>query len=468
VAGSSGLQVYIGATSADLAKGLEDAKRQIEGWAREATRGLGTAGASAKAAGREFGSLGESVKAFARDQRSEARAVSFFVGELSQIVPVSGSAKMAISGIGQAFVGGAGIASMVGLAVAAVGALALAFRNAREESEGINREIIKLESKLSVIRMTVAGGSIAGAKTQLDHEIDAKMAEIRALNRDLDEKRSSVVRFMPGEAVVEEKLRKAMLELELIRAEGEAKLTELERREAEKRAQIAEEEQRRKVKATKDAYDARLEDARFRAREGEGYGISEDANLLGGPAKIQGATQAQKALNAEVARSIDLQKQWGQALGSTFAQFLTGQITAKQALASLLATAIRQIGANAAVTATEGAKAVAGVPIIGPALAITTMAELFAAVIAMQGQVGSAAGGYRVPDWVGSAGAPTMLHGGEHVLPKSIARNYEGGGRRGGGLTMNLYGAGDARDVRRMLEEELPRVYRRLQRQGAL
>ena len=453
-ANSSSLRftVEVATDQADQAlKAMTLAFNQAGAQARIAMQGIG--GAS-KGAGAEVVSLGDKIKGFAREQRSEARAVSFFVGELSQIVPVSGSAKMALSGIGQAFVGGAGIASMVGVAVASAGALALALRNAREESSGLNREIVGLESRLRVIAMVGAGGALGGARTQLDEDISSKMAEIRGLNQQLDEKRKSAVRFLPGEAVVEEKLRKAWLELEIIRAEGAKRITELERQESEKRVKIAEDEQKRKQKTAADAYAERLEEARWMARGGEAYGLSEDANLLAKP------TAAQKTYNAEVERSIDLQKQWGQALGDVFSQMITGQMSARDAFKAILSMAIRQIITSAMVASAKSAEhgAAAG----GPVGAAGALAFTQALVLGLLGSLPSARGGW----WdTGSYEGLAMVHQREMVLP---AREAEAVRRGAGGITINV-AAFDGQSAGRVFtahDGEVQRALRKAQRRA--
>lgn len=111
------------------------------------------------------------------------------------------------------------------------------------------------------------------------------------------------------------------------------------------------------------------------------------------------------------------------------------------------------IGANAAEAGSGAAASQASIPIIGPYLALAAMAAVFAGVIAMQGKVPSAAGGFNIPSGLNPI---TQLHEQEMVLPADIANPLRdsiagGGGGLGGGTTIVIQAA-DARSFADMLD----------------
>lgn len=115
--------------------------------------------------------------------------------------------------------------------------------------------------------------------------------------------------------------------------------------------------------------------------------------------------------------------------------------TAKTAEAAVV------VPAQAAEAAGGAASAVAGIPIVGPAMAIAA----FAAVMAMvKGGLRSASGGFDIPSGVNPM---TQLHAEEMVLPAHIAnplRDSLAGGGSGGGINVHIT-AMDSQDVHRAL-----------------
>jgi hypothetical protein len=115
------------------------------------------------------------------------------------------------------------------------------------------------------------------------------------------------------------------------------------------------------------------------------------------------------------------------------------------------------VAANAAQAGSGAAASQAGIPIVGPMLAVAAMAAVFAAVMAMNKRK-SAAGGYDIPKGLNPM---TQLHEEEMVLPQKYAnviRRLEGqgeGGGQGGGTT-NVFNinALDAHSVRKLIKRE--------------
>lgn len=104
--------------------------------------------------------------------------------------------------------------------------------------------------------------------------------------------------------------------------------------------------------------------------------------------------------------------------------FLTAETTATGTAAAATATikgteTTTVVGANAAQAGSGAAKAMAGIPYVGPILALAAMAAIFAAVMGMA----SAEGGYDIPHGVNPM---TQLHEEEMVLPKQFANVIRG------------------------------------------
>src|SRR5207249_3055785 len=89
---------------------------------------------------------------------------------------------------------------------------------------------------------------------------------------------------------------------------------------------------------------------------------------------------------------------------------------------------------NAAVAGSAAAAAVAGIPFVGPAIAIETGLAMQQAVLATFGPPAAAARGWDLP----SGGPfPTLLHSREMVLPEEIADVIRGGG--GGDVHVHVH-----------------------------
>jgi len=178
----------------------------------------------------------------------------------------------------------------------------------------------------------------------------------------------------------------------------------------------------------------------------------------------------QAAYNATVKQSTALQTQWGSAIGEVMGRLATGQMTAKQAVQQIgqmiiqqvVQSAIAQITANAATAASGAAASQAGVPVVGPVLAVTAMGAMMASVLGLLTSLPSARGGW----WdTGNYQGLAMVHEREMVLP---AREADMIRRGAGGMTINV-NAYDGRGFERVLTNNssaLSRELRRMQRRG--
>lgn len=137
-----------------------------------------------------------------------------------------------------------------------------------------------------------------------------------------------------------------------------------------------------------------------------------------------------------------------------------------------VAAAGTQVTADGVAAGAGAAKSVAGIPIIGPGLALGAMAATIAAVFALKGKLKSASGGYDIPAGLNPL---TQLHQEEMVLPAQYAnviRDMAGasggggsGGQAGNSVTYNDYSGKLSRDQIRqnakIIAEELSRVTKR-------
>jgi hypothetical protein len=107
-----------------------------------------------------------------------------------------------------------------------------------------------------------------------------------------------------------------------------------------------------------------------------------------------------------------------------------------EALAIQAATAVKWILTEAAKAAAGAFSAMAGIPIVGPALAVAAGAATFVAVEALVSHVASAQGGFeRVP----YDNMPAVLHKDEQVLPAQYAEGLRNLVAGGGGVTNHFH-----------------------------
>lgn len=164
---------------------------------------------------------------------------------------------------------------------------------------------------------------------------------------------------------------------------------------------------------------------------------------------------------------------------TTLGRWVAGQLTSIQAWASGQSMAIKatETTTNVAKDAVQGGaaagKAMAGIPYVGPVLALAAMAAIFAAIMSLGGGGGgstttttmtelpSAAGGFDIPAGINPL---TQLHEREMVLPAEHADAIRGMAGGGGGGPMNVtIHALDGASVRRVLMDnkgELARALR--------
>jgi len=172
-------------------------------------------------------------------------------------------------------------------------------------------------------------------------------------------------------------------------------------------------------------------------------------------------------------------KSMGTAFGDAFTGMIQGTQTVESSIKSMLKAtlkaildvAIASITASAAKAAAEAAASQAGIPIVGPALAVGAMAAMEALVMGLIDSLPSAAGGYDIPT---SVNPVIQAHGGEMVLPRDIAeplRANLGAGAGGGNdhVHVHIHDAIDGDSVRRVVKsDQFIRAVREARREGRM
>jgi len=177
--------------------------------------------------------------------------------------------------------------------------------------------------------------------------------------------------------------------------------------------------------------------------------------------------EATKALMNEVLQSFIqmIAKQLTQHVTMENAKLLWTKLTKKQEVTAVETAATEESAAEVsaagvvatanAVKAGSGAAASqASIPYVGPVLAVAAMASILAAVMALKGNLNSAAGGY----WDVPHDQLAQIHKNEMVLPaqhsarlRELLEGGEDGGLGGGGSTTNItINAVDAASVNRL------------------
>jgi hypothetical protein len=439
-------------------------------------------GPAVRSAGTEIGGLTESIKKFVSEERSQARTAGFFVREIAEIVPVSGEAKGALTQLGGALLGGGIVGIGLAAAVGAVRLLTAAWREeaeaAKKAAEGNARAIDALQGRLESVRR--ARMSPAEVDKESLDVVRMQMEGNNALIAGL-EKRNALIRdqikyleYTPRELGENEQRirqakeqnyqleRRAEILAETVRLEVQnADAAEAARRAAQGQADV-------EIRQTK----AKVGDvAPWRRVDMSTEVVGRDDQLKLGK-QLDFATERQELYNEQVEASIALAQEWGDAIGSALGDLATRQITigeamaqvAKTVLQSIIKSAIAQITANAAVTGTEAAKSQAGIPVVGPALAVAAMSAMSALVMAQLSNVPSAAGGW----WdTGNYTGLAMVHPRELIADEPLANAIRSGGSRG--WTVNIVGPMDGRSVERVFASNqgpIAKIRRRWDRRG--
>lgn len=156
----------------------------------------------------------------------------------------------------------------------------------------------------------------------------------------------------------------------------------------------------------------------------------------------------------QLKKQLQLEQQVAQGIMTAFGDAMASVVTdadnaGKAMLLALVKAARAAVMAYAASAAAGGASSQAGIPVIGPALAVAAAGTLFGFVEALVEKIPSARGGYDIPSGINPL---TQLHENEMVLPADIANPLRENLGAGGGDWHVSISAIDGPSVQRMVE----------------
>jgi len=173
------------------------------------------------------------------------------------------------------------------------------------------------------------------------------------------------------------------------------------------------------------------------------------------------AVKLSESAKKELDEEIAVAKGIGQAFGATFAGIADGTMNAAGAFKTLakavIEAAVKSVEAYAASAAAAAYFAEAGIPVVGPILGAAAAATAGAFVLALVGNIPSAAGGYDIPAGLNPV---VQTHAREMILPAHLADGFRnmidggggpGGGGGGGGPHVHIH-AMDGVSVQRVVE----------------
>lgn len=445
---------------------------------------------------------------FGRQQRMEAKAAMYYADTMAAFLPVGREYQHVLMAIGEVMVGGLGIGAAISVAALAASMLtkhlldggeaakaaAEEHRKAAEKMEASYRKAAEQLQKAGFAKVAGPGGE---ARFEALQDRDVTRREVSRLEGELAEKQAERARLealwarLRPEERDRARLQFAREELPLVEAlaEQRRKLQAIDEAAAADVSKAAHEERLKRferenelvpqVDAHVRAYYRHLEEEGAKRNREErdralfgGQGFAELESPAFASAELDAAMAGAKAYEAAQRRKQKAVEEFAQVAGSALLDVAMGErnlgevarSVAKSIAKDLIQLAVKSIITSAFSAGAKSFDSQAAFPVVGPALGAGAMATSIATILGLLGSLPSARGGW----WdTGSYEGLMWIHQRERVLSAPEAEESRRGGS-GRGLTVNISGAADSRDVRRMLEEELPRVYRRLQRDGAL
>jgi hypothetical protein len=462
-------------------KAMTTAFNQAGVAAQTSFRGMG---AAAQGAGTQIASTERRVSSFKESLSRSREAAMFFTSSLGAFGAEGRTAQIAISGVAGALLGGGGVL----LALQAVNVAARLFaETSREEAEASRKAAeaareraaayAKTRVELERLRYTQAGG--AGEVFDADRANREANKQVAEAQRVFNEARAAYDRakaaIPAARDLSDEDANRYYGNLRKLYAGVSSAAGELAAAEAN-RASVSEIGSRR-ASAAIDSETAALGRRNDALQDGLDlqastvgpdtpyrYSMQDDPNQKvstsflpiddGLKVSQKEIERGQEKYNDQLRASIALNQQWGDAIGSVVGAVMTGQATVGQAMAqvgqmivkSVVQSAIAQITANASTAASGAAASQAGIPVVGPVLAISAMGAMLSAVMGLMSNLPSARNGW----WdTGSYEGLMWIHANERVLNAKEAQDSRSGGGVGG-PTLNVY-AYDAKGFDRVL-----------------
>lgn len=362
----------------------------------------------------------------------------------------------------------------------------VAILEAQKALKDVNRELEAYRASAELSSQREKTKTDAGTDAATDKENKARRD---AFARAHAQEKREVEQHAAQLAAIELKWTKAGLdEAAKARADAAADLAKLSKRDVAARAAIEkglrrelesiEEKAAAKSAAEKDRLDKQREQAEQRNAE------RRVATLLDLDAKIansrreryeqerQWAAERDQAEEASAQAKLQTQRQIAIGVADAWATAFVSIATKNSSVSKAIIKATIQsaqvaVQAAAASAAAQAAFSQAGIPIIGPALAVGASAAVFGLVSAYLDRIPSARGGFDIPAGINPL---TQLHEREMVLPASIAEplraQLASGG--GGGVTVHL-SAIDGPSVQRFVESQgFRRAIAEAQRNGGI
>jgi len=460
---------------------------------RQVMQGMGSDATSVRPALEEHGSLISSLSEKLREHRTEhvqtARAVHSFTSELEGIIGPGNEAAKALGMV----VGGFAIGGLMGVAIEGV---KLLVEKIREVPEGEAEAAKALKSWMdeSDARIKAAGKELDALADKFDHVTGAMKAlrsaggvgfDIGEVKKQIESAQDLIAyvadnpdqeeMFAPGVEKASKELPGLIAKLQELQKEqailqGAANVADAgafatAEREAsnavrvrlaqqavdqEKATAKAIEEKKKEIEAQKDldlknyANELGLEEAADREKT-----KLADKALAADNARMETERQehekaAADLVKAQAKATEALMKDAdmvGKSFGAAFAGIIDGSKSMYQAIGDVMKSIVKAVvdaavkSVEAYAISAEGAAAFsqAGIPIVGPILAVGAIAAMGALFDGLLSKLTSSAGGYEVPSYVSASLG--VLHANETVLPADLSTGLKdmirGGGASG-------------------------------------
>ena len=523
---ANSINVVIGATTGDATRALNELRTVINGLAGEMNR----ATPGIKGADVATSSFTDSMMRYKREQVGENRMVGFYVRELAAFTGAAGESKEVLAGLLGAVVGFAS-GNIIG---AVFESARLAVVAVKELTGDTSAEIAKLDKQITdtVTRMKAALGDKAEAQYQ------EKLGPVLAkFNQDRDAINESIAKLREGSRVyggqlvidyslighaqerladVTKKYQEAVARFQAQRDKARSAYSAIDALgktapEAEGAKPGSTDPWAGQGKAKDDTpYDAlleaRLSASRFilaqqekdaKAAADYELGLQQALNQGLSLAYKDDVSERRKALDEQVkaihkkddeerkslAQSSAQWKAYGQRVGSVLGEMASGakgwqqsvKAILRQAAQDMLAWALGAVLRNAGVTASNVMEENSKLGPYGWIAGLVQAAAAFAATMAFGNGFSSAAGGWDVPWTVGSAGYPTMVHGGEKVTDANRSARMDRAfdaienGQQSGGPQVHFHGpVYDRQGVYRLLMDHWGEVQDAHRAQGRM
>jgi hypothetical protein len=400
----------------------------------------------------------------------------FFTQSLGEFGPAGRTAQIALAGVGGAIMGGGGVLLALSLAQAGVRLLVDVWEEDAKKAEEASKAHKKAAEEAQKYLTSLTGDAnskLAELGAMRDGLVGVTKAQdahnkVQQINQDLA--LAQTTGSSPHVKMLELRLRDAQaIEAQIAKLEQKAISDKAEEEATKKKAAAAKAYQDEREKITSYAIDqAKVEADAETKRQEELAKVGSDMNAAAWKMQeeesarltaIEKKTETDRQAAAE--RQIADYQRVGEAAGTMVGGLITGQMTLGQVIAqtgqmiisSVVQTAIASITASASKAGAEAAASQAGIPIVGPVLAISAMGAIMSAVLGLLGNMPSAAGGWKVPN-----DTLAMVHKDERILPARYSEGLDrlvNQGGSGTSVTLNI-NATDAKSVRRLFLDNQP------------